>query len=342
MPLLALVPVAAAIVSVWQPEAPRPTLNVGDPAPALSIAKWVKGEPVEKFQAGKPYVVEFWATWCGPCRAAMPHLTDLQKQYKDKGVTIIGVSIMEENGLADVEPFVAKMGDSMKYTVAFDKEGLTNAAWMDASGSDGIPTSFIVDQRGKIAWIGHPSGGLDVVLRRVVDNQWDIERFKANRAKEEAINNAYETKDFDKAMTIIDELLKADPELFSTYAGAKFGILIEFKQDVKAALAFAREAVEKYLKDDAQSLNMIAWTILDHENVAERDLPFATKVALRAVEVSKGKDAAILDTLARAYFDGGDRAKAIEIQTKAVELEKDEESKADLQATLERYKNAKP
>ena len=66
-------------------------LAVGDRAPALTVEKWVKGEPVTGFEKGKTYVVEFWATWCGPCIASMPHLSALQKEYKDK-VTIIGVT----------------------------------------------------------------------------------------------------------------------------------------------------------------------------------------------------------------------------------------------------------
>ena len=72
-------------------------LNLGDPAPPLTVSSWVKGDKVEKFEPGKMYVVEFWATWCGPCLESIPHLTELAHKYKDKGVRFIGVDIWEQD-----------------------------------------------------------------------------------------------------------------------------------------------------------------------------------------------------------------------------------------------------
>src|SRR5262245_9646167 len=83
------------------------SLTVGDKPPALEVSAWVKGDAVKSFESGKVYVVEFWATWCPPCRKSIPHLTELQAKYKEKGVTIVGVSVWERD-VAAVRPFVEK------------------------------------------------------------------------------------------------------------------------------------------------------------------------------------------------------------------------------------------
>src|SRR5215471_5656015 len=81
------------------------TLKVGDPAPKLQTGKWVQGEPVKEFAKGKAYIVEFWATWCGPCRISIPHLNEIHNKFKDKGLIVIGQDCWEHND-ALVAPFV--------------------------------------------------------------------------------------------------------------------------------------------------------------------------------------------------------------------------------------------
>ena len=103
-------------------------LMVGDKAPVLQTGKWVQGEPVEGFDTNHVYVVEFWATWCGPCVGSIPHLNQLWEKYKDKGVIVIGQDVWDSD--AAVTPFVKKMGANMTYRVALDDKGQVADGWM--------------------------------------------------------------------------------------------------------------------------------------------------------------------------------------------------------------------
>ena len=126
----------------------------GEPAAALAVAHWVKGEPVDV--SSGVHVVEFWATWCPPCRTSIPHLTEIQEKYEDRGVKIVGIS---NEDLATVKPFVKKMGDKMAYTVAIDAGG-TSKGYMTKYGINGIPHAFVVKD-GAVVWHGHPMAELD-------------------------------------------------------------------------------------------------------------------------------------------------------------------------------------
>src|SRR5438874_238478 len=119
-----------------------------------------KGEPVKDFEKGKAYIVEFWATWCGPCRVSIPHLNEIHNKFKDKNLVVIGQDCWERDDSL-VAPFVKSMGDKMTYRVALDdKEGSEKGkmaeTWMAAAGRNGIPSAFLVDTKGLIAWVGHP------------------------------------------------------------------------------------------------------------------------------------------------------------------------------------------
>src|SRR3954447_13392666 len=75
-----------------------PALSIGDPAPPVRVAKWVKGPPVPELEKGKVYVVDVWSTWCVPCLAAMPHATELQKRFREKGLVVVGVTAVDSFG----------------------------------------------------------------------------------------------------------------------------------------------------------------------------------------------------------------------------------------------------
>lgn len=322
-----------------QPEKKAPTLKAGDLAPALSVENWVKGEPVTGFEKGRVYVVEFWATWCGPCIASIPHLTQIQKEYKGK-VQLIGVSGSDKD-LATVENFVKQQGDKMGYTVAFDGDRSMSDTWMKPAGRNGIPCSFVIDRDSKIAWIGHPRAGLDAVLAKVVAGtfnatEWAATETKANELRKTAFE-AGQSEDFDAATKALDALAALDPTFAADAGMMKWRMLLMQKKDYAAAYATANTLFTGPLKNDAESLNEIAWTILDAEGIENRNIDLAMKIAQHAVDLENGENGMIIDTLARAYWEKGDKAKAIELQRKAVEKANNEAMKKELQATLAKY-----
>jgi thiol-disulfide isomerase/thioredoxin len=169
----------------------KPSFKIGDPAPALEPISWIQGTPVTKFEPGRVYVVEFWATWCPPCIKAIPHLSGLQKNHSDT-LTVVGVNVEallgHEPKVDAVPAFMKKWGKDMAYAVAVDdpaKKTISDA-WIAASGSLGVPTACIIDQHGKLAWVGYPdlvqSYAFDQALDDTVAGKTDLVRARALQA----------------------------------------------------------------------------------------------------------------------------------------------------------------
>jgi thiol-disulfide isomerase/thioredoxin len=155
--------------------APVATLKVGDPAPKLTVGKWIQGEPVTELSRDKVYLVEFWASWCGPCKASIPHLNELHKKYAEQGLVVIGQNILEPRQ-ENAEGTLKEMGDKMTYRVAIDsipeggrfQDGAMVKTWMEAAARRGIPSGFLVDKTGAIVWIGHPGELKDEMIEQLL------------------------------------------------------------------------------------------------------------------------------------------------------------------------------
>jgi thiol-disulfide isomerase/thioredoxin len=167
---------------------PAPTFKVGDRVPALEPIAWLQGDPVTKYQPGRVYVVEFWATWCPPCIKTIPHLSAVQKKYA-KTLTVVAINadglLGFEGSVDKVHAFMERHGKEMEYTVAM--EDLTkktmSKTWVTASGSLGAPVAFIVDREGRLAWVGYPdliqSYAFDQALEDTLAGKADLARARA-------------------------------------------------------------------------------------------------------------------------------------------------------------------
>jgi thiol-disulfide isomerase/thioredoxin len=308
---------------------PAPSLKVGGAAPPLTVTKWLQGQEVKQFDPGKVYVVEFWATWCVPCIAYMPHLSELQAKYRDKDVTVIGFTSRDVLGRPDhsekeVAEFVNSRGKKLGYAFAYADDGTTAKAWLTAAGREGIPCTFVVDKAGRIAYIGHPMY-LSAVLHKVVEGGATAKEVGAEMAKIEA-----DVADF-------SILLSRDPraglQAIKRFE-SKYPQLIDFPILVRARLSYlpkhaesgeakqyAEALVAKAIKKkDVQCLSMVSSILRRGDGKDSNELlAIAVKAAEAEIQIDGGKDARSLINLADAHFVSGDKAKAKDYARKAQE-----------------------
>ena len=112
-------------------------------APAFNV-RTLSGKSLRLAELrNKPVIVDFWATWCGPCRASMPHLSTMQSRYEKQGLTVIGMSV-DDGELRDVQKFATQLG--IKFPIA-----MANDEVLDAYGPiRSIPTTFFINRKGDI------------------------------------------------------------------------------------------------------------------------------------------------------------------------------------------------
>jgi thiol-disulfide isomerase/thioredoxin len=194
-----------------------PTLKMGDAAPEFKVTQWYKGGPVT-LEADKTYIVECWATWCGPCVAAFPHLSEIAKANEGK-ITVIGVNVWERKKPEEVKTFVETQGDKMSYLVAADGENAIATHWLKAAGRNGIPCAFVVS-KGKIAWIGHPASLKQELLTSIIDGTCDIAALAKAKEKEDAsakflsqnVGPLLRKKDYAGAIVQLEAMKKEFPD----------------------------------------------------------------------------------------------------------------------------------
>ena len=178
-------------------------LGLGSTAPALKGITWVQGDEVKSLdEKGKLYIIECWATWCGPCVQIIPHVNHLHNKYANKGLVIIGMNVFEE-GVDKAQAFVKAQGAKMKYRVAYSggEKGDFASSWLMASGTEGIPTAFVV-RDGKIIYLGHPGALTDAKIESMMAADLDVTTFIKNELEAKAIEEkarAHEQKFMAKA-----------------------------------------------------------------------------------------------------------------------------------------------
>ncbi|MDR6783384.1 thiol-disulfide isomerase/thioredoxin [Pedobacter africanus] len=308
----------------------RPELSIGDPIPALSYSHWVKGTPQDKLSGDKIYVLEFWATWCIPCIAAMPHISDLADQYKGK-VKVIGVNILERIGdqaysgiTPKVKEFVQKNQDRMRFDVIVDDDQRTmHNKWLTKAGISGIPATFVVKNE-QILWIGHPNF-VSSVLKEILEGKYDIQSRKKEYEKQQIasakgssifsknmgrVDSAITAKRPEEAINLLDSILKVSPSGSYAYRQRKMQILVAFNQE--ASINYLKEMAEREPKVAAA----LACYIASQENVNHK----INILAVDIIEKHGQKNTFTLDALALLQSKIGRYVDAVKNQQEVLGL----------------------
>ena len=340
-------------------------LKVGDPAPATRPATMLQGEAVKEFKKGEVYVFECWASWCGPCIAAIPHLDELHRKMGKKGVVITGVNVWEsERDAASAQrakDFLKAQGDKMSYRVALGGKAFIKD-WLEAAEVNGIPHAFVVAD-GKIAWTGHPAQltaemlgdiltGTPLAAAAPIADKIPQRRLSkpavpagtapndpemaAAQAKLDALSEAMRARDWDAA----EKALPAAAGVLPKQEGQ------ELRDSIEAQIGLARGDPTKFYAqlqkvadeefDDPEALNEIAWRLLTMKAFAKKpNLVLAEKCAVQSVKLTKEEHPDKLDTLARLRWLQGKKEEAIRLQIKSVDKAEAGQMKEALQKTLD-------
>ena len=141
-PTFLLLALAASVLTL---PAPARAVEAGAAAPNFSLPT-AKGEPLalDKLR-GRVVYVDFWASWCAPCRRSFPWMNEMQQKYGAKGFTIVAINVDKKR--ADAEKFLAQI--PANFPVVYDEAGVTPAAY----AVKGMPSSYLVDPRGNITYV---------------------------------------------------------------------------------------------------------------------------------------------------------------------------------------------
>ena len=328
------------------------TLDIGDAAPKLQFKHWIKGQPARKYDKGIVYVLEYWATWCKPCIAVMPHLSELAGKYKGK-VIFIGMDVFEikRTTKEQVKSFVDSLGSRMDYAVAMQDSAMARS-WFDASGEEGIPKTFVIDQQGKVAWMGHPNH-IDSVLESIVSGHWNLAEARAVRRemrnlKAMDLEVIYQVIDYvadlekpgqidkpDSTLIILNEIVSKQPNLKYAPVVAFHTFATLLKRDQQKAYEYGKQVLLATTYQEPA-----CYAIIDPVKIYSERLNLSKEIYQLGAEAYRVRItqfrypelvdmAKIYDRMAYFHWRGGDQEKALRSQEQAIDHLKNRKDFAD-------------
>ncbi|MSR41806.1 MAG: TlpA family protein disulfide reductase [Phycisphaerales bacterium] len=309
-------------------------LKVGAAPPALTL-EMLQGAQPDFNDPKATIVVEFWATWCGPCMRSIPHLNELFVKYQSKGLVILGIS---DEPTGTVRPFLDRKGSTMSYPVGVDsKEKATSEAWMKAAGQSGIPCAFIVKES-KIVWIGNPlDSKFDEVVLGCVSGRYNPALLRQAEPVKAAAATAAKVKNWSDVWKHYDALIATDQTVFGDIAVKKYRTMLVDANDPTGAATWGAEIVTKY-GEDSVTLEELARLILSDSAIKVRDYTLAFEAA-KQLQVLSSNDAASTALTAEVVYHAGELDRAVTLQQEAW-MASSPAQKTEFRRVLDMYRKA--
>jgi len=286
-----------------------PPLAIGDPAPKLAVDRWMQGAPVDHFVRGKAYVLEFWASWCLPCRKSLPQMDALAKRFEGR-LQVIGIAAAEDGDSTKLASFLREK--KLSYPIAYRASSDMYDRWVRAARGSGLPWVFVVDGDGRIAWWGQPFyEAFDGVLEAVLAHHWDATREKTARAARagderrgwelrQDATNASSKEDWKRARKDLDALVTLDPERWWWEVVERVMVTARGLNQPAEARELAAQAIHGVSNNNPHALTALAGMLLGSQDPAGRDTTLALEAAQRANVLTLGADADVVRVLKAA------------------------------------------